>query len=148
MANMMNDTITKVHLHGPASPDKNSLFIFDWWPNATWRTNHSVYVARFPLNNLTILDWMLSGLTYVNIHSVKYPNGVARGQIGVALVAVQFNSSLAVGTGAFRSFVNSTTNEVRNMEGAFGLDTMQQTHRPICFLSFFPFLSFLFFYAS
>ena len=69
--------VTGAHIHGPQRPGVNAGVLFDMAPNG---------LGKLPLEGSVILtdaqlEYLLSGRTYVNIHTTKYPEGELRGQI-------------------------------------------------------------------
>lgn len=76
------------HIHGPAAPGQNAGIM-----------------QPLPLGNFKVGTWkydeaqeqaILSGNTYVNIHSQKYPDGEIRGQI----VPIRLNGSTSNSSGS------------------------------------------------
>ena len=64
------------HVHGPQTPGGNAGVLFDLAPDN----------LQSPLRGAVVLsegqlEYLLTGRTYVNIHSAKYPAGELRGQI-------------------------------------------------------------------
>lgn len=82
--NYTNLTTPKIseHIHGPANQTENAGIIFDI-DTASRQADGSVIWNIGPvgaLNAQQILDALLTGRTYINIHSSKYPAGEIRGQ--------------------------------------------------------------------
>jgi hypothetical protein len=69
--------VTGAHIHGPQRPGVNAGVMFDMAPNG---------LRKLPLEGSVVLtdaqlEYLLSGRTYVNIHTTRYPEGELRGQI-------------------------------------------------------------------
>lgn len=68
--------VTGAHIHGPQRPGVNAGVMFDLAQKG----------QKLPLEGSVVLtdaqlEYLLSGRTYVNIHTTKYPAGELRGQI-------------------------------------------------------------------
>ncbi len=69
-------TATAAHVHGPQTPGGNAGVLFDLAPDG----------MQSPLQGSVILNdgqlsYLLTGRTYVNLHSTRYPAGELRGHI-------------------------------------------------------------------
>lgn len=69
--------VTGAHIHGPQRPGVNAGIMFDMAPNG---------LGKLPLEGSVVLsdaqlEHLMSGRTYVNIHTTRYPEGELRGQI-------------------------------------------------------------------
>ncbi len=64
---------TGAHIHGPANPGANAAILFAL-PSGSSKTGTWTY-------DQALEDKILSGQTYVNVHSANFPNGEIRGQI-------------------------------------------------------------------
>jgi len=67
---------TGAHIHGPQRPGANAGIQIDLAPKG----------LRLPLEGAAVLtdaqlEYLLSGRMYVNIHTVKYPDGELRGHL-------------------------------------------------------------------
>lgn len=72
----LTSTATAAHVHGPQTPGGNAGVLFDLAPDG----------MRSPLQGSIVLNdgqlsYLLTGRTYVNIHTTRYPPGELRGQI-------------------------------------------------------------------
>ena len=68
--------LTSAAIHGPQTPGREAGVLIDLAPKG----------PRAPLEGSVILDegqleYLLTGRMYVNLHTVKYPNGELRGQL-------------------------------------------------------------------
>jgi hypothetical protein len=73
---------TGVHIHGFANENQNADWLFNLPPE-----NPKIGVWNYDEN---YEERILSGLTYLNIHSDKYPSGEIRGQIKVLPEVCEF----------------------------------------------------------
>lgn len=72
----LTSTATGAHIHGPQTPGGNAGVLIDLAPEGL----KSPVTGSFVLND-GLLEYLLTGRMYVNIHSTKYPVGELRGQI-------------------------------------------------------------------
>lgn len=72
---------TAAHIHGPAPPGVNAAVIipFTGFPNTTSGTYDHRFIAISDID----IAFMLTGLSYVNIHDAIFPGGEIRGQLKV-----------------------------------------------------------------
>lgn len=75
---------TAAHIHAPAPPGVNAAVIipFTGFPNTTSGTYDHTFIAIADID----IAFMLSGLSYVNIHNSLFPGGEIRGQLEVVPV--------------------------------------------------------------
>lgn len=73
--NLTSD-VTGAHIHGPQTPGGNAGVLIDLAPDGLRSPVQSSYVL-----NDGLLEYLLTGRMYVNVHSTKYPVGELRGQI-------------------------------------------------------------------
>lgn len=72
----LTSTPTGVHVHGPQTPGGNAGVLFDLAPNGL-----ASPVAGSIVLNEAQLAYLLTGRTYVNLHTTRYPPGELRGHI-------------------------------------------------------------------
>jgi uncharacterized protein (DUF1800 family) len=78
--------VTGAHIHGPAAPGVSGQILFDI-DTATPQGDGSYVWTFVPVGTTSvaqIVDAIRSGLTYINIHSSRYPSGEIRGQFLLA----------------------------------------------------------------
>lgn len=65
------------HIHGPATKRENASIIVDF--GVTSEITKSPIIGNTIINDV-IINYMLDGLTYTNIHTEEFPAGEIRGQ--------------------------------------------------------------------
>jgi hypothetical protein len=75
----VDDEVTGMHFHGPASTTENAPPVIPVTPSSTNYTGS--YSASTRALTQTEEDDLKAGLWYFNIHSNTYPNGELRGQL-------------------------------------------------------------------
>lgn len=73
--NLTSD-VTGAHIHGPQTPGGNAGVLIDLAPDGL----NSPVKSSLVLND-GLLEYLLTGRMYVNVHSIRYPVGELRGQI-------------------------------------------------------------------
>lgn len=73
----LTSAITGAHIHGPQRPGTNAGILIDLAPQGLT----SPIKGSFVLND-GLLEYLLAGRFYVNLHTTKYKDGELRGQIG------------------------------------------------------------------
>jgi hypothetical protein len=74
---------TGAHIHGPATEQESAGIIFDLEisQNVSEEMIARTWNYGEEENSDEIEDWLISGLTYINVHSEEFPPGEIRGQI-------------------------------------------------------------------
>lgn len=72
----LTSQVTGAHIHGPQTPGGNAGVLIDLAPEGP----KSPAQGSLVLND-GLLEYLLTGRMYVNVHSTKYPVGELRGQI-------------------------------------------------------------------
>jgi uncharacterized protein (DUF1800 family) len=78
--------VTGAHIHGPADPSATGPILFDI-DDATPQADGSLVWTFVPVGATSvaqIVDAILTGRTYINIHTSRYPSGEIRGQFRLA----------------------------------------------------------------
>lgn len=69
--------VTGAHIHGPATPGMNAGVIL----GLTFTGTTSGTISGAGVFNTTQVQYVLDGMTYINVHSTFKPGGEIRGQI-------------------------------------------------------------------
>ncbi|HOA74537.1 MAG TPA: CHRD domain-containing protein [Phycisphaerae bacterium] len=75
---------TNAHIHGPAGPGVNAgvvLQLIGPFGSTSGSLSGSGTLARAGFTTAELIDAMVAGETYVNVHSVNIPGGEIRGQL-------------------------------------------------------------------
>ncbi len=129
----LSGNATAAHIHGPAATTNSAGVLVGLATPSGTNGTISGWVSLTPLQ----LHYLLSGLTYVNIHSGVYPGGEIRGQIW----PIQLNASLSgaaevppvstAGSGnAFLTIVNNTLNYCVSFTNLTSNATAAHLHGP------------------
>jgi uncharacterized protein (DUF1800 family) len=88
----LTSPVTGAHVHGPADPGQSGGILFDI--DAATPQSDGTYLWTFvPVgtNSVTdIVNAIITGRTYVNIHTSNYPAGEIRGQLGLSVGTSNF----------------------------------------------------------
>ena len=75
----LSGNTTVAHIHGYSGPGMNSSPVVDLTIDLGVMSGNIISAAMTPVNSAS----MLSGLTYVNVHTSTFPGGEIRGQLTV-----------------------------------------------------------------
>lgn len=67
------------HIHAPATKRENAVIVVDF---AEFGSIDSPIIGSTTIDNV-LMNYIIEGLSYVNIHSVEFPAGEFRGQIEI-----------------------------------------------------------------
>jgi uncharacterized protein (DUF1800 family) len=82
--NGLTGPLTGAHVHGPADPGQSGGILFDI-DDATPQGDGTLLWVFGPVGIYSaadIVNFIKTGLTYINLHTAAYPNGEIRGQYG------------------------------------------------------------------
>ncbi len=90
---------TNMHIHGPADPGQDAGILFDI-DAATPQADGSFIYTFVPIGGgaisvADIVTAIRSGRTYLNVHTVNYPNGEIRGHFNLAAGSINFTAPAA-----------------------------------------------------
>ena len=74
-----SETVTAIHLHGPASPGANGPVIMSLYGSSN--PPFDCLIGPSPWIPDAVVPMLLSGQCYVDVHTTEHPNGAVRGQI-------------------------------------------------------------------